>query len=590
MSTHRRQAQAEQAIIKIGLTDFEVKKDDGRISMPRGDGRNPKWYLLISGKYYGWARTLDFLVELAEKAQREFEAEIAEADDLEMNQVAQELPECDGFELKADSSFKEGMRVKGVYFGQEYRGLINSETRPTPDYKNMQFCVTLDSEIVVFGKTRQLITVITNNENNTIFAVEETEEFEAEQELAECDEVIAEKPLKISVVFTATDRDYKLLDKKIVEYEIKSVADLTRGEIEWKRDFDEFRKHYKTPAGFPSEFLTDFNFHAPVDQKERMLKAGFQRGSTPNMLRFTIINFHTVMLDAPASDICEDFNDEPTIPEQIALAEKEVIAEAETLTRATNISRKITYNSGAWIEINYLENVATVSDPENSDLVELARLILTGFEECNKAVDLQSKFAKCDDAIINTTFAVHRVESTDDCDVMVYEVYNNWLERYETNSEFKTQKEAADRMSEIVTEYNQESIQPTITYIAKPQDPRFLWWCVQVPEDQELDGKRINAPFLKKGTDLELKLGDMLIDSEANHHRKNRGFSVVLIVCDGEKIRYIHPMAQRKAFIKANGGHDLMHESGDVNGCIRMAVWLRRQPDMKLAIEQLLKA
>jgi len=132
-------------------------------------------------------------------------------------------------------------------------------------------------------------------------------------------------------------------------------------------------------------------------------------------------------------------------------------------------------------------------------------------------------------------------------------------------------------------------VQPTVTYIAKPQDIRCSWWCVQIPEEQKLDGTRINAPFLKRGADLELKSGDMLVDSEAHHHRKNRGYSVVLIVCDGEKIQHLHPMAQRKAFIKAHGGQDLMHESGDVNGCIRMAVWLRRQPDFKAAVSQLLE-
>jgi len=199
------------------------------------------------------------------------------------------------------------------------------------------------------------------------------------------------------------------------------------------------------------------------------------------------------------------------------------LAECDELIRASSISRKITYATGAWIEIDYVANIATVSDPENADLVELARLILMGFEECNKAVELQSKFTK------------------------------------------------------------------TVSYIARPQDSRCSWWCVQVPEDQRLDGTRINAPFLKRGADLELKSGDMLIDSEANHHRKNRGYSVVLIVCDGEKIQHLHPMAQRKAFIKAHGGQDLMHESGDVNGCVRMAVWLRRQPDFKVAVSQLLE-
>ena len=53
---------------------------------------------------------------------------------------------------------------------------------------------------------------------------------------------------------------------------------------------------------------------------------------------------------------------------------------------------------------------------------------------------------------------------------------------------------------------------------------------------------------------------------------------------------FIKPSAAVKSHIKANGGQDLMHESGDVNGCIRIAVWLRRQPDLKLAITQLLNA
>jgi len=203
-------------------------------------------------------------------------------------------------------------------------------------------------------------------------------------------------------------------------------------------------------------------------------------------------------------------------------AEQE-LTECDELAHASNISRKITYNSGAWIEIDYAANIATVSDHKNADLVELARLILTGFEECNKAVGIQSKFTK------------------------------------------------------------------TVAYIAKPQDSRCSWWRVQIPEDQQLDGTRINAPFLKRGADLELRAGDMLIESEAHHHRKNRGYCVVLYVCDGEKIRHLHHTSQRKYFIKSHGGQDLMHESGDVNGCIRMAVWLRKQPDFKTAVNQLLE-
>jgi hypothetical protein len=130
----------------------------------------------------------------------------------------------------------------------------------------------------------------------------------------------------------------------------------------------------------------------------------------------------------------------------------------------------------------------------------------------------------------------------------------------------------------------------TVSYIAKPDDNRCAWWSMQLPADIELSSAKIPAPYLRKGADLELKQGDMLIDSEAMHHRKNRGYRVNLGVCVGGKVKFIIPSASKKAFIKANGGKDLMHESGDVAGCVRMAVWLRRQPDLAVAFRQLLEA
>jgi len=146
---------------------------------------------------------------------------------------------------------------------------------------------------------------------------------------------------------------------------------------------------------------------------------------------------------------------------------------------------------------------------------------------------------------------------------------------------------AVDALETFISENKK---QPTVPYTAKPSDSRCSWWCVQVPEDQELDGTRLSAPYLKRGADLELKAGDMLIDSEANHHRKNRGYTTVLGVCDGEQMQFIKPTAEIKRYIKLHGGQDLMHETGDINAVIRMAVWLRRQSDLKLAIHQLLTA
>jgi hypothetical protein len=130
----------------------------------------------------------------------------------------------------------------------------------------------------------------------------------------------------------------------------------------------------------------------------------------------------------------------------------------------------------------------------------------------------------------------------------------------------------------------------TVSYIAKPTDDRCAWWSVQLPADIELSSARIPAPYLRKGADLELREGDMIIDSEANHHRKNRGYRVALGVCVDGEVKFLSPNASKKAYIKLNGGKDLMHESGDVAGCVRIAVWLRRQPDLSIAVKQLLTA
>jgi len=144
-------------------------------------------------------------------------------------------------------------------------------------------------------------------------------------------------------------------------------------------------------------------------------------------------------------------------------------------------------------------------------------------------------------------------------------------------------------MSKLTKVESVESVE-TVSYIAKPSDSRCSWWSVILPPDIKLSGDRIHAPYLSQGADLELREGDMLIDSEANHHRKNRGYNVVLCVCVDGKVKFLKPTTSKKAFIKENGGKDLMHESGDVDGCVRMAVWLRRQPDLSIAFEQLYQA
>jgi len=132
------------------------------------------------------------------------------------------------------------------------------------------------------------------------------------------------------------------------------------------------------------------------------------------------------------------------------------------------------------------------------------------------------------------------------------------------------------------------NLNETVAYIAKPTDSRCSWWSVQLPDSGlELTDKKLNSPYLHRNADLELTYGQMLIDSEANHHRQNRGYTVQLIVSFGDDWSGIIPSAKIKKYIKEHNGQDLMHESGDVAGCVRIAVWLRRQPDLKIAFNEL---
>jgi hypothetical protein len=128
--------------------------------------------------------------------------------------------------------------------------------------------------------------------------------------------------------------------------------------------------------------------------------------------------------------------------------------------------------------------------------------------------------------------------------------------------------------------------QQTISFVAEPVDHRCKWWAMVLPESLDLEG-RINAPYLRAGSDLELPIGSMVITSEAMHHNKNRGYLTALRIALETGMEHIRPNMATKQHIKANGGQDLMVGSGDVVGVIRMAIWLRRQPDLAAAVAEL---
>ena len=73
-------------------------------------------------------------------------------------------------QLTAHSAWTTGQQVTGVYCGQAFRGAINGETRGTADSRNVQFWISLDEAITVFGASRSTICVETNSKNNAVFA------------------------------------------------------------------------------------------------------------------------------------------------------------------------------------------------------------------------------------------------------------------------------------------------------------------------------------------------------------------------------------------------------------------------------------
>lgn len=135
----------------------------------------------------------------------------------------------------------------------------------------------------------------------------------------------------------------------------------------------------------------------------------------------------------------------------------------------------------------------------------------------------------------------------------------------------------------------------TVSYIAGPQDDRCAWWSARLPElTVEHLEERISLKYFKSGSDHELAFGEMIIDSEAKHHRKSRGYDVVLgvVVCEQEglkKVTWIEPTMAIKQHIKMNGGKHLMKGTGEVAAVIRLAMWLREQKDLVAAVREILE-
>lgn len=72
--------------------------------------------------------------------------------------------------MESSATWNRGDQVVGTYCGVAFQGAINKSTRPTPDYRNVIFGVTLKQPITVYGEERQRIEVWTNSADSIEFA------------------------------------------------------------------------------------------------------------------------------------------------------------------------------------------------------------------------------------------------------------------------------------------------------------------------------------------------------------------------------------------------------------------------------------
>ena len=116
-----------------------------------------------------------------------------------------------------------------------------------------------------------------------------------------------------------------------------------------------------------------------------------------------------------------------------------------------------------------------------------------------------------------------------------------------------------------------------------PKDKRCRYWAKvirhshTVPAPIDVNSSNdVPGPYARNG-DEELAPGDCLIEGEANHHCKPRGWSYRVRWCaDDGRVRYFYPKAEIKAEAKAQGlSANLLKGSGDIAACIRI-VWALR--------------
>lgn len=117
----------------------------------------------------------------------------------------------------------------------------------------------------------------------------------------------------------------------------------------------------------------------------------------------------------------------------------------------------------------------------------------------------------------------------------------------------------------------------------KPRDSRCRYWAKIIRANQPLPlpsnvngADDIPGPYLRIGEE-EMLPGDVLIEGEANHHMKTRGWTYDVHVIRADGTCYsTQPMSAHKAALKDAGMPvNLLTGSGDIAACVRIAHGVR---------------
>lgn len=117
----------------------------------------------------------------------------------------------------------------------------------------------------------------------------------------------------------------------------------------------------------------------------------------------------------------------------------------------------------------------------------------------------------------------------------------------------------------------------SVTYIPEPHDSRCRYWAKvltcedALPAPADVKGANdIPGEYLRQGEEIELFEGDCILEGEANHHSKPRGWTYsVGVVVNGQLCWPPFKNPGVKDFLRAKGDKGGLEGAGDVAAMVR---------------------